>query len=166
MLLEIAVWHMRQKPQLSEAKLSRSLEDYLRAIYVICRRKRVARVRDIARLLKVKPSSVTYSLKKLSKMGLVEYEKHGYVILTEEGLKVAEGLSGRFHVIENFLVSVLGVPPEIAEADACSLEHFLNKETVDRLKKFIEFISKNPEGANLIRKFQKYFSETSNKASA
>ena len=99
-------------------------------------------------------------------MGLVEYEKHGYVALTEEGLKVAEGLSGRFRVIENFLVSVLGVTPEIAEADACSLEHFLNEETVDRLKKFIEFTNKNPEGANLVRKFQKYFSETPNKASA
>jgi len=140
-------------------KLSRSLEDYVRAIYVISKRKKVARVRDIANILKVKPPSVIYSLKKLSNIGLITYEKHGYIELTKKGLRVAKGLSGRFETIENFLINVLGVPKEVAETDACNLEHYLNEETVNRLKKFIEFLEDDPESQKIVEKFKKFYKE-------
>lgn len=141
-------------------KLSRSLEDYIRAIYLVMRRNKVARVKDIAKILKVKPPSVTYSLKRLSNMGLITYQKHGYISLTEKGLDVAKGLSGRFETIENFLINVLGLPKEIAEADACNLEHYLNEETVRRLKKFIEFLDKDHESQKIIDKFKKIYIST------
>ena len=138
-------------------KLTKSLEDYMRAIHIINKRKKVVRVKDIAKLLKVKPSSVTFSLKKLSEMGLIEYEKHGYIDLTERGLRVADKLSNRYRSIECFLERILGLPREIAETDACSMEHYLHDETVDRIRKFVKFIEETPEKMELINEFSNYY---------
>lgn len=138
------------------SRLTKSLEDYMRAIHILTKRKRVVRVKDIARLLKVRPSSVTFALKKLSEMGLVEYEKHGYVDLTNHGLRIASTLSSRYRSIERFLERVLGLPKEVAEEDACSMEHYLHDETVDRIRKFVEFIEENPGKAKLIDDFIDY----------
>ena len=143
--------------------LTRSLEDYVRAIYVLRKRKRVVRVKDIALFLNVKPSSVTNSLKKLANAGLVDYEKREYVDLTEEGLRVAEELSERYRNIKDFLVRVLGVPEDIAEVDACSMEHYLHPETAERLKRFIEFINRSPEelGPKFLEYFKRYYEKGS-----
>jgi len=148
---------VRGKPQLGEPALTRSLEDYLRAIYVISKRKKITRVRDISKFLKVKPSSVTYSLKKLSNLGLINYEKHGYVTLTTKGVELAKKLDKRFKVLEDFLADVLGVPDKIAEIDACNLEHYLHQETMDRLREFIEFLRENSAGNKIISEFKKQY---------
>jgi len=131
----------------------------MRAIYILSKRSKVVRVKNIAKLLKVKPSSVTFALRKLSEMGLIEYEKHGYVDLTEEGLKVASKLSDRYRSIEYFLENILGLPREIAEIDACNMEHHLHDETINRIEVFVEFIENNPERAELINKFLRYYKE-------
>ncbi|RLE71886.1 MAG: metal-dependent transcriptional regulator [Thermoprotei archaeon] len=140
-----------------EYKLTKSLEDYMRAIYILSKRNKVVRVKNIAKLLKVKPSSVTFALRKLSGKGLIEYEKHGYIDLTEEGLKVASKLSDRYRSIEHFLENILGLPREIAEIDACNIEHHLHDETISRIEVFVEFIEKKPERVKLINEFLKYY---------
>jgi len=140
-------------------KLTRSLEDYMRAVYILSKRKKVVRVRDISRLLGVRPSSVTSALKKLSKMNLVEYRKHEYVALTERGRAVANKLSDRYRSIERFLEKVLGLPREIAEMDACNMEHHLHDETVSRIRMFVEFIEENPSGIELIKEFDRYYNK-------
>jgi len=147
----------KNNARLQKYKLTKSLEDYIRAIFILSKRKKVVRVKDIAKLLKVKPSSVTFSLKKLSEMELIEYEKHGYVDLTEKGLKVANKLSSRYTSIEIFLEKILGLPKEIAETDACSMEHYLHDETVDRIGKFVKFIEEAPERMKLIKEFSNYY---------
>jgi len=43
-------------------KFSRSFEDYMKAVYILRKRKKVVRVRDMSRLLGVRPSSVTSAL--------------------------------------------------------------------------------------------------------
>jgi len=145
-----------------EHRLTKGLEDYMKAIYIISKRKKIVRVKDIAKLLKVKPSSVTVSLRKLSEIGLIEYEKHGYIDLTEEGLKVANKLSSRYHSIEYFLEKILGLPREIAENDACSMEHYLHDKTVNRIRKFVKFIEETPKKMELIKEFLKYCNKEDN----
>lgn len=142
-----------------ERELTRSLEDYMRAIYVLSKRNKVVRVKNIAEMLKVKPSSVTFALKKLLKMGLIDYEKRGYVDLTEKGLRVASRLSNRYRSIEHFLENILGLSREIAEIDACNMEHYLHDETIERIEAFVKFVENDPGGAELINRFLKYYRE-------
>ncbi|OYT26344.1 MAG: iron-dependent repressor [Thermoprotei archaeon ex4572_64] len=130
----------------SEKNLSKREEEYLEAIYIILKRKGNVRVKDLARLLNIKSSSVVEFLEKLSKKGLVNYTKHESITLTSEGLSIAKEIYRRHVAIKEFLTTILNIPEEIAEKDSCYIEHGIHELTLDRMLKFVEFIKKCPRG--------------------
>jgi len=131
-------------------ELSKSVEDYLETILKIVREKGYARVKDIAKELDVKPASVTEMLNKLSDEGLVNYEKYSGVTLTEEGRERAEEIT-RIHEMLKKLLLLIGVPEDIAEEDACRIEHVLHKETVKRIVKLVEAIESDEGFSDSLR---------------
>ena len=116
-------------------QLTQSREDYLETIYELIEVNTVARVRDIAAKLNVRKPSVHGAINELKKHGLVEQEPYGYVILTAAGTAEAKKVVKRHEILREFLL-LLGVPAEIAERDACAMEHLLSKETYDAIEKF------------------------------
>lgn len=129
----------------SVGDLSSSLEDYLEAILVLSRRKKVVRVRDIAERLGVAMSSVNGALKRLAEQGLVSHERYEFVDLTEKGQTLAQKILDRHQLLKRFLINVLHVSEDIAEKDACCIEHHLSQETVDHILDFYLFIESSPE---------------------
>lgn len=121
-------------------RLPPSLEDYIETIYEIIRTRKFARVRDIVKQRQVKSSSVTGALKKLEERGLVEYEKREYIILTKKGEEEARKVLSRHDIVSQFLSSVLQMPKDCAEQEACAIEHYLSDDVRDRLVCFIEFL--------------------------
>lgn len=117
--------------------MSESKEDYLEVIYTLIESKGIARTGDISKMLKIKPPSVTEMLQKLHEEKLVVYEKYKGVTLTSKGEKIAMNVKKRHNILTQFLIS-LGVSKEIAERDACKIEHVLHPETMEKLEKFIE----------------------------
>lgn len=124
---------MQKKEQLSE-----SLEDYLEEIFELSRTG-PARVRDIASRLDVTMASVSGAMKKLRQKGLIMAGRYDYIALTPEGEVVARKVSGRHQALFGFLTDVLGLDSELAQEDACRIEHALSPETLERLKEFQEF---------------------------
>jgi len=118
--------------------LSNSMEDYLEAISTLNQKKNYVRVKDIAKEMKVRMPSVTGALKTLTERNLVRHEKYEYVELTEEGTKIAEEIKRRHNLISKFLTHILKIDPEIAEKDACKIEHSVSPITVERLIKLVE----------------------------
>jgi DtxR family Mn-dependent transcriptional regulator len=116
------------------------MEDYLEAIYNIKVRNQVARVKDISREMNVRMPSVTGALKALADKGLVIYQPYESVELTQAGLDHARGIAHRHTAVREFLTSVLGLPEEDVEQEACGLEHAISPETLDRLLKLVDFI--------------------------
>lgn len=114
--------------------MTKSLEDYVEAIYRRTREAGFARVVDIAKMLRVKMPSVNSAVKELASLQLVKYEKYREITLTEEGIAVAKKVFERHTVLKNFLLS-LGVSEENAEHDACAMEHILSEETIAALEK-------------------------------
>ncbi len=121
-----------------EERLAPRLEDYLETIYLLEKRNRVARVKEIAEARKVKMPTVTEVLKRLSERGFVLYEPYGYVRTTEKGREYAEKIYKKHRVIIDFFKEVLGLPEEVAEREGCSIEHYLSNETISRIKKLLE----------------------------
>ena len=119
--------------------LTRALQDYLKAIYIIqtIEGQKVVRVRDIANLLGVKMSSVTDALKKLHNIGLIEYSKRNYVDLTDEGRRIASQLYNRWRIIYEFLKNILMLDDATAKRDACKLEHVLSEKTYNAIKAYL-----------------------------
>jgi DtxR family Mn-dependent transcriptional regulator len=126
--------------QVRFVNVSKREEEYLETMYILHRNKGVIRVKDIAKLMNVKPPSVVDALKKLAEKGLVEYEKYDRILLTEEGRKIAEDIYSKHVFLTEFFTDILGIPPEIAEHDACQFEHYVSKVTVQRMKEFAKFI--------------------------
>jgi DtxR family Mn-dependent transcriptional regulator len=127
--------------------LTGSLEDYLETVFLLLRRGRVARVRDIAFERGVAPASVTPALRRLAEMGLVDYVKREYVRLTHEGQREALRVLARHQVLRRFFSEFLQMPPEAAEREACTMEHSLSDEGMDRLVRFVEFATMCPIGS-------------------
>lgn len=124
--------------------LTSNMEDYLEAILTLQEEQKVARVRDIARQLKVKMPSVTGAVRNLAEKGLVNYERYSFVTLTEEGRKIAEEITSRHLIIYDFLTRVLLVDMEIAELDACRIEHAVSPQTMTKLKIFLADYAPKP----------------------
>ncbi len=134
--------------------LSASLEDYLEAIFHITSERKVARARDIARRLRVGNSSVTGALRALAEKGLIQYAPYDFVTLTEEGDRMARDISRRHRLLQDFLVRVLGVDPEVSDAEACKMEHALSKAVSERLIQFVRFIERCPRcGESWVSRF-------------
>ncbi|MDD3540529.1 MAG: metal-dependent transcriptional regulator [Eubacteriales bacterium] len=144
---------------------TQSEEDYLEALLVIDRERKVARVKDVAHALDVKMPSVVSAVKTLSEKGLVEQEKYGHIELTKKGRKVAEDVYERHQLMYAFLHEVLGLDPSIAEQDACRMEHQLSPETRERLLRIVEFIRGCPdEEVSFLHRFM-YFVNTGERPS-
>jgi DtxR family transcriptional regulator, Mn-dependent transcriptional regulator len=130
--------------QTDSDQLSETLEDYLEIILSLSLQQKVVRVRDIAKHKSVRMPTVTAALRRLADKRLVEYAAREYVELTEEGNAIARRVAGRHHFLARFLEQTLGVPSDIAEVDACGLEHHLSAPTLSRLSAFVEYIDTCP----------------------
>ena len=124
--------------------LSHSAQDYLEAILILSQEKGQTRVKDVAEHLGVKKPSVVVAIKSLAEKGLVNHEHYGYVELTEEGERVAQQIYHRHQVLTKFLNKILGLSPELAEQDACQMEHYISPQTLERFVKFVEFVENFP----------------------
>lgn len=128
-----------------ENSLSSTQEDYLEAILVLVQRGHVARVRDIAKALRVGMPSVSTAVKALARRGLVNYDPYQFITLTDRGRAAAEEVSGRHHVLRSFLADVLGLDETVAEANACRMEHAIDEQVLQRLRLFAAYIQGSPQ---------------------
>ncbi len=116
--------------------IHKSGEDYLEAILMIQKEKGVCRSIDIAHHLNVSKPSVSVAMSSLRENGMITTNADGYMCFTEAGFKIASDIYARHVLLTEFLVSI-GVPAEIAQEDACKLEHDISKETFSALQRHI-----------------------------
>lgn len=123
--------------------LTASMEDYIEMIYRLSVDKGFTRINDLSNSLNIQPPSATKMVQKLSELKIADYEKYGFIILTEEGKKVGEGLLRRHMIVEEFL-QLLGVSNSVLE-ETEKIEHILDEETLKCISLFVAFIKDNPE---------------------
>ena len=116
--------------------LTNSLEDYLEMIYILQKKLGAVRITDIANSLNLTKPSVNKAVKNLQNEGLLTHERYGSILLTQKGQEIAESVYERHKILKNFFVKVLGIDPEIAEEDACKVEHVLSGESMSKLTKY------------------------------
>lgn len=143
-----------------DQELTTTLEDYLQAIYHIELEQRVVRPREICRARNVAPSTVTAALQSLAEKGLINYEPHELITLTDEGRKRGEELALRHRILQDFFERVLALSADSANATACRIEHVIDKEAQDRLVCFLAFLqSRSLRGKSWIKNFRRFIEE-------
>ena len=118
-------------------KLHASGEDYLEAILVLQRKKGMVRSVDVARHMDVSKPSVCHAVATLKNGGFLTMDDGFFLHLTNIGREVAEQIYEKHRFFTERLIAA-GVDPEIAEADACRIEHVISEESFRRLKAVAE----------------------------
>ena len=115
--------------------LLESGENYLETILVLTQRNGSVRSIDVANEMNFTKPSVSRAMSILKKENLITMETDGRLLLTEEGLKKATAILERHTILTRYINEILGVPEEIAEKDACRIEHIISPETFEGIKK-------------------------------
>jgi DtxR family transcriptional regulator, Mn-dependent transcriptional regulator len=113
--------------------LTRSVEDYLKAIYRLTLNGQPAGTSDIAQLLELSAPSVSGMIKRLSEQGLLEHEPYRGAQLTAEGRRLALRMVRRHRILEAYLVGFLGYGWENVHAEAERLEHAVSDKLIERM---------------------------------
>ena len=113
--------------------LQESGEMYLEAIYVLSRTKGFVRSIDVSEYRNYSKPSVSRAIGLLKEGGYVLMDRDGGLTLTEAGRAVAEKIYDRHTTLTKFLTR-LGVDEEIAQEDACRIEHCISDESFFAVK--------------------------------
>ena len=108
-------------------------EMYLESIYVLTQKSDSVRSIDVCDYMGYSKPSVSRAVGLLKKDGHITVDGKGYITLTDSGRKIAETIFERHTIIMNTLLA-LGIDEEIADRDACKIEHVISSETFDAIK--------------------------------
>ena len=118
--------------------LLESGENYLETILVLTQRNGSVRSIDVANEMNFTKPSVSRAMSILKRENLIIMEADGRLVLTEDGLKKATAILERHTILTRFISEVLGVPEEVAEKDACRIEHIISPETFNGIKRILD----------------------------
>lgn len=116
-------------------KQKKSVEDYLKTIYILSKKKSVHGA-DIAKAIGVSRPTVCVSLKALAEEGYIFTDDMHEVHLTEKGMRIARETYER-HDTFCRLLTELGVDEKTAVSDACEMEHAVSAKSYQALKTLV-----------------------------
>lgn len=120
-------------------KISTSHEDYLEAIVMLGgTTEQSVRSVDVAKQLEVSKASVNKAVGLLKEKGLAEQPYYGDITLTESGYEYAQAIYKRHRYLTAFLSKQLGIPEDVAEDEACLMEHAISDESFKKWVTYIE----------------------------
>ncbi len=112
-------------------------EMYLEAIYILSQKSSAVRSIDIGEYMGYSKPSVSRAVRLLKKRGLIDSDKDGFIVLTEEGKKQAMRIYERHTLLTKLLITI-GVDEETAAEDACRVEHYISDKTFDAIKAHVK----------------------------
>lgn len=121
-----------ERSEFYKLKQKKSLEDYLKTIYILSKEKEVHGA-DIANKLNFSRPTVSIALKELAAEGYIFVDDEHEIHLTERGRKIAEETYERHNTFCRLLTN-LGVDEKTAAKDACQMEHAVSPESYKALK--------------------------------
>ena len=126
--------------------LSQSVEDYLKTIYTLEDEGKGASTTKIAESLEVSSASATNMVKRLAKMGLVNYQSYKGASLTSSGKKIALEIIRHHRLLELYLLEVMGYSWDEVHDEAEKLEHHISERFEDKIAKLLDDPTHDPHG--------------------
>jgi DtxR family Mn-dependent transcriptional regulator len=123
-----------------------AIEDYLKTIYELAEVESPVSTNRVAEAREVKASSATNMMQKLNRLGLVSYEKHRGVTLTNEGQAIALETIRHHRLVELYLTRELGFGWEEVHEEAERLEHVLSEKLAERMAAVLGDPAFDPHG--------------------
>lgn len=122
--------------------LSPRIEDYLEELFLLESTGRKITVTDLADRLKITKGTVTATVQKLVELELVKHERYGNLHLTDAGRRRGMTVFHRHEGFRAFFHELLGLDRDHSSEMACSMEHYIDPVTEERLYALLEYFRK------------------------
>ena len=119
-------------------EISKSLEEYIKTMYVLQKQKGIIRVTDIAQKMKCTKASVNKAIKQLKEKAYVNYEKYGKIEITKDGVKLAKKVLEAYDIVYLFLTELLGIEKKEANLEAEKMKQSMEDATLNKLAKYVQ----------------------------
>ncbi len=117
--------------------ISKSLQEYLKTMYILKKQNGNIRVTDIANKMNCTKPSVTKAINNLKNENLINYEIYGTIELTEQGENLAKKILEVYDIVYIFLKDVLNLPEQQAEQEAEKMKSTMSDDTINKLAKYV-----------------------------
>lgn len=117
--------------------LSKSLEEYIKTMYVLQKQNGNIRVTDVAKKMNCSKPSVNKAIKQLKEKELLNYETYGSIELTKAGEDLAKKLLEAYDIVYVFLHEVLNLKKEEAQKEAEKMKSAMADDTINQLAKYV-----------------------------
>jgi DtxR family Mn-dependent transcriptional regulator len=126
--------------------LTRSKQDYLKALLTLAPEGETVGTSRIAARLKVSAPSVTNMIDRLTRERLVLHTPRAGARLTARGRRAALDIVRRHRLLETFLVRVLDLDGSEVHADAEILEHHVSDRVLAAIDRLVGHPDRDPHG--------------------
>lgn len=127
--------------------LSPTTEDYLQAIDSLANERQAVIAARLAERLRVTPASVSQTIERMVRQGLLVVAADHRIGLTAAGQEATNSIVRRHRLTERFLADVLQLDWAQAHQEAHRLEHAVSELVEERLSAFMEHPHTCPHGA-------------------
>jgi DtxR family Mn-dependent transcriptional regulator len=121
-------------------------EMYLRTIYELVEEGIVPLRARIAERLHQSGPTVSQTVARMERDGLVTVEGDRHLELTPEGLRLATRVMRKHRLAERLLTDVIGLDWELVHAEACRWEHVMSETVERRLVDLLDHPTESPYG--------------------
>jgi DtxR family Mn-dependent transcriptional regulator len=121
-------------------------EMYLRTIYELVEEGIVPLRARIAERLHQSGPTVSQTVARMERDGLLTVEGDRHLQLTEEGLRLATRVMRKHRLAERLLTDVIGLDWELVHAEACRWEHVMSEQVERRLLELLDHPTESPYG--------------------
>jgi DtxR family transcriptional regulator, iron-dependent repressor len=121
-------------------------EMYLRTIYELVEEGIVPLRARIAERLHQSGPTVSQTVARMERDGLVTVEGDRHLELTSEGLRLATRVMRKHRLAERLLTDVIGLDWELVHAEACRWEHVMSETVERRLVDLLDHPTESPYG--------------------
>jgi DtxR family Mn-dependent transcriptional regulator len=121
----------------NKIKMTPTTEEYLEVIYMMAAEGRAVKGARLAETIGVSRPTVTATLRRMKRDGLIQQNAKKEVELTKKGYTIADTLQRRHRIIERWLTDVLLFDWAKSDAESHRLEHVFSDEVIDRLNELL-----------------------------
>ncbi len=121
-------------------------EMYLRTIYELVEEGIVPLRARIAERLHQSGPTVSQTVARMERDGLLTVEGDRHLELTDEGLRLATRVMRKHRLAERLLTDVIGLEWELVHAEACRWEHVMSETVERRLLALLDHPTESPYG--------------------
>ena len=118
--------------------ITSSLEDYLELIHNKISQNKEIKAIDIAHEFNISRSSVSEALIRLADMDFIIYEGRRGIKITQKGIEQAKKTVKKHEILSRFFVEILDVNKNLANKNACKIEHVIDDELIEKMSLYLE----------------------------